>query len=60
MDISALFCEAVFLCDVFVHLVHAYWPLVRFYTRVYRRNVVFLIYDLISLLSVPLIIGKFA
>lgn len=48
LDVTTIISEVIYGLDVIVHLLHAFWPLVRVHMRVYRRNLVFLIYDAIT------------
>ncbi|KAG6445856.1 hypothetical protein O3G_MSEX004127 [Manduca sexta] len=47
--------ELIFFADVFVHLVHMFWPLVRLYMRVHRRSLLLLFYDVVSLTPLAII-----
>ncbi|CAH2980383.1 unnamed protein product [Chilo suppressalis] len=55
LEISVMVTELFFVCDVLVHLLHFFWPLVRLNLRVYRRNSFFLLYDVISIIPLTLI-----
>lgn len=55
IDLGLIFFEAVFFIDVAIHLLHNFWPIVRLYIRVYRRNMYSLAYDILSLLPITLI-----
>lgn len=50
LDISSVIGEVVYGIDVGIHLLHAFWPLVRLHMRVYRRNLLLLAYDVCTVL----------
>ncbi|KAJ8730193.1 hypothetical protein PYW07_017231 [Mythimna separata] len=58
LRISMAMLEACYYLDVVVQLLHRYWSVVRFHVRVYRRNILFLIYDLITVFPLIFIFIK--
>ncbi|XP_046959701.1 uncharacterized protein LOC124529826 [Vanessa cardui] len=54
LDVTILIGEIFFFLDVFIHLLHMFWPILRLHVRVYTRNYILLTYDVISL--VPLFV----
>ncbi|XP_013143805.1 PREDICTED: uncharacterized protein LOC106107482 isoform X2 [Papilio polytes] len=55
LEASLIIAEVLFMVDVILHLLHAFWPLVRLHMRVYKRNYVLLFYDVISLAPLSII-----
>ncbi|CAK1595997.1 unnamed protein product [Parnassius mnemosyne] len=55
LDATLITSEVVFTIDVVLHLLHAFWPLVRFYITIYNRNYFLLGYDVISLFPLSII-----
>ncbi|KAJ8728052.1 hypothetical protein PYW08_016437 [Mythimna loreyi] len=49
LQITLAIPECLYYVDVVVQLLHRFWSVVRFHVRVYRRNMLFLIYDIVSL-----------
>lgn len=55
VDSTVILGEVFYFFDVFLHLLHMFWPIVRLHMRVYRRNYILLLYDVISLLPLGFI-----
>lgn len=53
--LDTTFCDLVFFADTFVSILHAFWILVRLHVRVYRRSLLLILYDVISLFPFVLI-----
>ncbi|XP_026725097.1 uncharacterized protein LOC113492021 [Trichoplusia ni] len=55
LEVSLIVTEVVYIVDVIVHILHAAWPLVRLHIRVFRRNLLFLAYDVLSMFPMTLL-----
>lgn len=55
LDASIFICEIIFFIDVFIQLLHTFWPILRLHVRVYRRNYILLTYDVVSLVPLSVI-----
>ncbi|XP_053607909.1 uncharacterized protein LOC128673815 isoform X2 [Plodia interpunctella] len=55
LDVTLHVTEVLFVVDVVVHCLHAYWPPVRLHMRIYMRTRLALIYDLITLIPISTI-----
>ncbi|XP_047513975.1 uncharacterized protein LOC125055559 [Pieris napi] len=44
--------EIIFFIDVILHCLHSFWPVLRLYIRVYRRNYALLAYDFITIIPI--------
>ncbi|CAH2106527.1 unnamed protein product [Euphydryas editha] len=55
LDASILVGEMIFLIDVFIQLLHTFWPILKLHVRVYRRNFMLLAYDVASLMPLSVI-----
>nr|XP_034830292.1 uncharacterized protein LOC117987394 [Maniola hyperantus] len=49
LDATVILGEVFFSLDILLHLLHAFWAIVRLHMRVYRRNYIMLFFDVISL-----------
>ncbi|VVC96843.1 unnamed protein product, partial [Leptidea sinapis] len=55
LDFFIIAGESIFIADVFISCLHAFWPVLRLYIRVYRRSNLLFAYDLFSLLPLTVI-----